>query len=155
MTFWTLHGGWPGPGCGTGELPITSDRLHIFKLRNFTLKNFDLIIRTIDEAHVKNGHGHSTKFLLSYNMIKNIWNNFDQRPKLIKGNINQVQYSCVSQFHTVQQLHTNSIICVHKFKKFSKFSYNQHKFEKVLKKVQFKSTELENFQKSSTQVRPQ
>ena len=34
------------------------------KLRNFTLKNFDLIIKTSDEAHVKH-HQHSTKFLSS------------------------------------------------------------------------------------------
>ena len=36
---------------------------------------------------------------------------------LWRWNINQVQYRCFSQWNTVQQLHTSSIICVHKLKK--------------------------------------
>ena len=39
------------------------------KLGNFTLKFFDFIIRTSDEAHIEH-HRHSTKFLSSYHMIK-------------------------------------------------------------------------------------
>ena len=39
------------------------------KLGNITLKNFDLIIRTSNEAHVEHCQ-HSTKFLSSYHMIK-------------------------------------------------------------------------------------
>ena len=52
-------------------------------LRNFTLNNLDLIIRTSDEARVEH-HRHSTKFLSSYHLIKSFWKNFDQMPKHLK-----------------------------------------------------------------------
>ena len=53
------------------------DKLHFvawvfgwwIKLGNFTLKNFDLIIRTSEEAYIKQCQ-HSTKFLSSHCMIK-------------------------------------------------------------------------------------
>ena len=45
------------------------------KLRTFTLKNFDLIIRTSDEARIEHRR-HSTKFLSSYLMIKSFLKKF-------------------------------------------------------------------------------
>ena len=48
----------------------------------------------------------------------------------LKGNINQVQYGCVSKWHVVQPLYASSNIYVHMFKN-SKFNYNQYRFETI------------------------
>ena len=66
-------------------------------------------------------------------MIKCFEKNLIECLNLWRGNINQVQYSCVSQWHIIQQLYTSSIICVHMFKKVSKFNHNQYKFENFQK----------------------
>ena len=52
-------------------------------LGNFTLNNFDLIIRTSDEAHVEHRQ-RSTKFLSSYHMIKHFKKKFDWMSKHLK-----------------------------------------------------------------------
>ena len=65
------------------------------KLGNFTLKNFDLIIRTSDEARVEHRR-HSTMFLSSYHMIKNFEKILTECLNIWRRNINQVQYSWVS-----------------------------------------------------------
>ena len=83
---------------------------------------------------------------------------------LWRGSINQVQYSCVSQWHTVQQLHTSSIICVHKFNSSSKIfqsSITINSSLKIFLNFSMSSSNqlsLEKFQKhfqSSSQVRPE
>ena len=147
------------------------------KLGNFTLKNFDLIIRTSDEAHVKHCW-HSTKFLSSYYMIKGLEKILIECLNLWRGNINQVQYSWVSKcqqgstvackfnhmcVHAQEKIQSSNTINagLKKFQKNFKVQLQSNKVEKILKKifkVQFKSTGFEknskNFQ-SSTQVGPE
>ena len=79
---------------------------------------------------------------------------------LWRGKINQVLYSCVSKWYTVQQLHTSSIICVDKFKKLFKVHLQSTQVWNTLKKFQspvqvnWAWKFSKNFQ-SSTQVRPE
>ena len=103
------------------------------KLRNFILNNFDLIIRTSDEARVEH-HQHSTKFLSSYHMIKHFEKILIECPNIWRRNINQVQYSWVSKCQ-----HSSTVVCkfnhmyVHVQEKISKSKHNQLKSEKISK----------------------
>ena len=66
------------------------------KLGYFILNNFDLIIRTSDEARVEHRR-RFTKFLSSYHMIKSFEKILTKCLNIWRGIINQVQYSWVSK----------------------------------------------------------
>ena len=122
------------------------------KLGNFTLKNFDLIIKTSDEASIEH-HWCSTKFLSSYCMIKCFEKNLTECLNIWRGNINQVQYSWVSKCqHSSTVVCKFNHMCVHvqeKIQSSNTINTGLKKFQKILK-VQLQSNKVENFSKSSS-----
>ena len=98
----------------------------MFKLGNFTLKNFNLIIRTSDEACIRH-HQCSTMFLSSYCMMKifeiiliedlNLWRGTSTKYNTVVL-VNDIQFNICIQVQSY--VYTSSI----QFQKISKFNHN-------------------------------